>query len=298
MSTAALIYSVRFSPKLVLPVGITTSIEKLRLTPATYRPIRPLKPKSQRREEALNWREHVLFEYVRKIRETVDPKYDEIFQIFNKIGAPNMDILSKEALAILKTSDEQFRLRVTTLLFDRAIKGSAFASVMADLAKKLNDAIPEVSGDLEVHVKMFTKIYDMSETLTFPKLDEEGFEDNVVNWAKQKDMRRGYARFLTHLYVRDLIPGKALQESMQKVIQDLTDTVVEPKTAQSEENTTQFADFLFEIAKILKPTAVELRGLILVKLTEILARPRPDLPSLNMRSRFKLEDTVKCVKVC
>jgi hypothetical protein len=84
---------------------------------------------------------------------------------------------------------------------------------------------------------------------------------------------------------------------MQKVIQDLSDTVGETKTPQSEENVTQFADFLFEIAKLLKPSAVELRGLILSRVDETLKRPRDKVASLNMRSRFKLEDTVKCVKV-
>jgi phosphoribosyl-ATP pyrophosphohydrolase len=83
---------------------------------------------------------------------------------------------------------------------------------------------------------------------------------------------------------------------MQKVIEDLQNTIIEPKSGQSEENTTQFADFLFEIAKLLKPQAIELRGLISTKLDEILKRPRDSLPSLNMRSRFKLEDAVKCVQ--
>jgi hypothetical protein len=69
------------------------------------------------------------------------------------------------------------------------------------------------------------------------------------------------------------------------------------KTEQTEENATQYADFLYEIAKLLKPTAVELRGLLATKIDEILKRPRVELPSLNMRSRFKLEDTLKCVKV-
>jgi hypothetical protein len=83
---------------------------------------------------------------------------------------------------------------------------------------------------------------------------------------------------------------------MQKVLADLDDTVVQPKTEKSEENVTQYADFLFEIAKLLPKTAVELRGLIQTRVDAVLKRPRADLPSLNMRSRFKLEDTYKCVQ--
>jgi hypothetical protein len=37
---------------------------------------------------------------------------------------------------------------------------------MSDLAKKLNEEIPEVSDDLETHVKdVWTTLYDMNETL-------------------------------------------------------------------------------------------------------------------------------------
>jgi len=117
-----------------------------------------------------------------------------------------------------------------------------------------------------------------------------------VAWSKQKDVRRGYSRFLTHLYIVELVPGKILHESMQKVLGDLEDTVVQAKTEKSEENVTQYADFLFEIAKLLPKTAVELRGLIQSRVNAVLKRPRAELPSLNMRSRFKLEDTFKCVQ--
>jgi len=298
--SSALIYSVRFCPKLELPAGIKDSISKLRLVPAAYRPARPIRPRHtiKKREDADNWREKILIDFVRKVRETTDQQYDDIFGIFNKITYQNMEILSKEAITILESRDEQFRLRVTTLLFDKAIRGSAYAGVMADLAEKLNAVNQDVSEDLETHVKMFTQLYDMSETLTFPSSEEPEFNDKVILWAKQKDIRRGYARFLTHLFTRNLISGRALQESMQRVLHDLGDTIVHPRSSQSEENVTQFADFVFEIAKLLKPTAVELRGLIQTNVNDILVRPRDTVPSLNMRSRFKLEDTLKCVKTC
>jgi hypothetical protein len=298
--SSALLYSVRFAPKITLPEGILANIARLRLVPASYRPLRQPRPKNvpRRRDDANNWRSKVLADYVRKVRETSDAQYDDMFEIFNKIAGQTMDVLSKEAIEIIKSRDEQFRLRVTTLLFDKAIKGSAYAPVMADLALRLNAAIPDVSEDLETHVQMFGTLYDMSETLTFPTCGQEGYDDKVIAWAKQKDVRRGYARFLTHLYTRELVSGQALQESMQKVIQDLNDTIVQPKSEKTEENVTQFADFLFEIAKLLKPTAIELRGLILISVQTILSKPKTDFPSLNMRSRFKLEDAMKCVKVC
>lgn len=300
MVTSSAIYAARFEEKIQMPSGMKETIARLRTIPAAYRPVRAIRPKyvAKRREDAENWRSRVLVECVRRIRETADPHYDEMFGIFNKITIQTMDKLSGEAIIIMKSQDENFRLRVSTLLFDKAIRGSAYASVMADLALKLNAVIPEISEDLETHVQMFGTLYDMSGTLTFPKLSEPGFEDKIVAWAKQKDVRRGYARFLTHLFSRELVSGQALQESMKKVITDLNDTITQPKSEQSEENVTQFADFLYEIARLLKPTAIELRGLIASSVGSVLEKPRLDFPSLNMRSRFKLEDTVKCVKAC
>jgi hypothetical protein len=274
-----------------LPDIIKQNISKLRLVQAAYRPGRFV-----RKVQDSNWREKVLVDYVRRVREVEDPDYDQIFSILNKVAKPTLDALSKEAVAILAKRDKEFRLRVTTLLFDKAIRGSFYAGMMAEFALKLNSVIPEVSEDLEANASMFGTLYDMSGTLTFPRADEEGFEDKIVAWSKQKDVRRGYSRFLTHLYIVELVPGKILHESMQKVLGDLEDTVVQAKTEKSEENVTQYADFLFEIAKLLPKTAVELRGLIQSRVTAVLKRPRAELPSLNMRSRFKLEDTFKCVQ--
>lgn len=287
-----MLYSMRFIQKIDLPEIIKQNIAKLRLVPASYRPARYVK----KVVEQSNWREKVLVEYVRRIRETEDPDYDQMFAIFNKVAKANLDPLSQEAVGILKKRDQEFRLRVSTLLFDKAIKGSFYAGIMSELAVKLNSAIPEISEDLCAQASMFGTLYDMSGTLVFPRADEEGFEDKIVSWSKQKDVRRGYSRFLTHLYTVQLIPSKILHESMQKVLGDLDDTVVQAKTELSEENVTQYADFLFEIAKLLPKTAVELRGLIQTRVDAVLKRPRSELPSLNMRSRFKLEDTYKCVQ--
>jgi hypothetical protein len=289
---SAMLYSLRFVQKIDLPDIIKQNIAKLRLVQATYRPGRF----NKKVVEPSNWREKVLVEYVRRIRETEDPDYDQMFAIFNKVAKANLDPLSQEAVTLLKKRDQEFRLRVSTLLFDKAIKGSFYAGIMSELAVKLNAVIPEISEDLGAQASMFGTLYDMSGTLVFPRADEPGFEDKIVAWSKQKDVRRGYSRFLTHLYIVELIPGKILHESMQKVLGDLDDTVVQPKTGLSEENVTQYADFLFEIAKLLPKTAVELRGLIQTRVDAVLKRPRSELPSLNMRSRFKLEDTYNCVK--
>ena len=82
--TNALIYSMRFVEKLVLPKLIMDNISKLRLVPAAYRPSRPQKKISKQSED--NWRTKILVDMVRRVRETDDPQYDEIFMILNKIN--------------------------------------------------------------------------------------------------------------------------------------------------------------------------------------------------------------------
>jgi hypothetical protein len=296
--SSAFIYSMRFAQKSVVPEAIMTSISKLRLIPAVYRPVKIVKPKHVRRVESDNWRESSIREMHRRIRETTDPHYDEMLGIFNKVSQSNLKTLAEEALKIMKSQDEEFRLRVVTLLFDKAIKGSAYAAVMADLVLVLSTSIPEIADDLNVQIKMFTSLYDMNETLTFPSSTEPDFNEKVIAWSKQKDVRRGYSRFLTHIYIRNIIPGDVLHISITRVLDDLENSVSQPKTEKLEEIITQYADFLFEIGKLLPPTAVELRGLLETRIGSILMRPRVDLPALNMRSRFKLEDAQKCVKAC
>jgi len=295
--TSALVYSLRFAEKDVLSELIQGNISKLRKTPVIYRPFRQVKHRVFRKAESdENWRETTIREIHRRIRETADPNYDEILGIFNKVSASTVAVLSKQAIDILKTQNEQFRLRVTTLLFDKAIKGSAYASVMADVAVELSKEFPEIKDDLSIQIKMFGTLYDMSETLMFPSSSDPDFANLVIAWSKQKDIRRGYSRFLTHIYIRNLISGEDIHSSMNKVLNDLESSVVQPKTEKMEEIITQYADFLFEIGKLLPKEAVELRGLIETRVGSILAKPRLDLPVLNMRSRFKLEDTQKCVR--
>ena len=293
--SSALVYSMRYIPKLLLSDAIAANISKLRLIPVVYRPVRP-KLRVRRDDSKENWRENSLKDVHRRIRETTDSNYDEILGIFNKVSTSTLRQLSAEAVKILRSRDEQFRLRVVTLLFDKAIKGSAYASLMADLAVQLNAEFPEIADDLSIQIKMFSSLYDMTDTLLFPSSSDPMFNDKVIAWSKQKDVRRGYSRFLTHIYIRNLISSEVLHDDMNRIIEDLEVSVSQPKTEKLEEIITQYADFLFEIGKILPVTAVELRGLIQTRVGIILARPRIELPALNMRSRFKLEDAEKCVR--
>lgn len=303
--TIAQVYSVRFGAKLPLPKSVQDNIAKLRITPVAYKPFRP-PPKHgsfrARHEQHVrpvvpeNWREKSLSTYVSILKDKGDPDYLEVFSTLNKICASNLNELSEQIIEILRKRDQEFRLRVTTLLFDKAISEHLFAGVLADCAVKLNNEFPEVSEDFTIQAKMFTKLYDINTTLTYPVSTEPGFADKVVQWMKQKDKRRGYAKFLTQLFVRNLITEDIIVTSVQDVIVEMATTAKQAKDQQTEENTTQYVDFLFESSKVLPSSAVQLRNTIKTALVEFLAIPRPELPNLCMRSRFRLEDTLKCVQ--
>jgi hypothetical protein len=294
--TVAQVYGVRFAEKLSLPKIVQDNIAKLRITPVAFKPYRPPARAPYRAKPAENWRENALVEAVRRVKERDDPEYDEVFGSLNKIAPRTLDKMSEKVIANIKKRDEIFRLRVTTLLFDMAISQSGYAILMADCAKKLVTEVPDIREDLLAQTEMFPKLYNMTETLTYPSSEEVGYADKVVEWMKLKDKRRGYAKFVTQLFVRQLVEEKTVGECMTHVSSDLTGMAKQPKTEQSEENTTQYVDFLFETAKILPDTAKDLRVLMKTFIESVLGIPRPELPSLNMRSRFKIEDALKCVQ--
>jgi hypothetical protein len=296
--TVAQVYGVRFAEKLSLPKIVQDNIAKLRITPVAFKPFRPPPRTAFRGKPAQpeNWRENALVEAVRRVKERDDPEYDEVFSSLNKIAPRTLDKLSEKITMNIKKRDEIFRLRVTTLLFDMAISQSGYAILMADCSKKLVDEIPDIREDLFAQTEMFPKLYNMTETLTYPSSEEAGYTDKVVEWMKLKDKRRGYAKFITQLFVRNLVDEKTVGECMTHVSADLIGMAKQEKTEQSEENTTQYVDFLFETAKILPTTAKNLRVLMAGFIKSVLDIPRTELPSLNMRSRFKLEDGIKCVQ--
>ena len=294
------IYSVRVSPKIVLPMSVQDKISKLRITPVPYKPVRSFvrnggynKNKhhnNSHQNTSENWREKALVDMVRRVKEREDPEYSDIFSIFNKLTITNVDKLSHDALELIQKRDEQFRLRVTTLLFDKAITQSAYSFVMAECAYRLNIVIPEISEDLQAQIAFFPKLYDMTDTVTFPTSGEEGYDDKIILWMKQKDKRRGYAKFMMELFNKELIPENLVRIAFEQVIKEVNELAKQPSSSHTTENTTQFVEFIFECSKTV---GGELKEYIKGSVQEMLKIPKAELPSLNMRSKFKLEDALK-----
>jgi len=269
--TVSQIYAVRFGAKLPLPKSVQDNIAKLRIVPVTYKPFRPTKHTIFRpKQDVQNWREKALATYVSKIRDKDDKDYHEIFAILNKLSLQNIQKLSDNAISIMSHRDEEFRLRITTLIFDKAIRESMYAGILGDFALALQKEFSEVSEDLSMQAKMFTKLYDNNITLIYPQVSEADFDEKVILWMKQKQTRRGYAKFLTQLFVRNVINEDIITGCLKDVVQELMVIAKQEKTEQTEENVTQYVDFLFESSKVLPASSTHVKQLIRNAIQDIL----------------------------
>ena len=298
--TVSQMYAVRNCVKLSLPAVVQENIAKLRMKPMVFKPFhkphapRPFHPR-QKPAVSDNWREKALVDMVRRVREREDPEYSEIFAIFNKVTSTTVEKLSNDAIGYIEKRDDQFRLRIATLLFDKAITNHAFAPVMAECAKHISAKLGDVKEDIQTQVSMFPTLYNINETLTFPLSSDPEYATKLIECFKQKEKRRGYAKFLMELYLRDLVTSECVLNGLKDVMRELNDIVVQEKTAQTEENVGQFAVFIFETAKLATKQS-DIRSYLHTALETLLKTDRSTLPSLNMKSRFKLEDAFKLVQ--
>jgi hypothetical protein len=279
------IYASRALPRPSLAEDILSLISKLKIS---FKPAFRRGPPHGRRPAGhgteTNWREAALVDAVRKVREKDDADYDEISAAMNKLSKANYTKLMTEVLARLAKRDEAFRLRVTTLLFDRGVRQTFFATLMADAYKDIAAAHPEALQDLAIQTAMFDKLYDMENVTVVPSSTDPTYNDAIIAWTKQKETKRGFAVYVSELYSRGLVPEETMTGFLKTVLDELTTSIRSAKTNANEEHVDALARFLAAVA-----SKVALKR----ALTEVLALPRPDCPSLSMKSRFKLEDAAK-----
>jgi hypothetical protein len=283
----ATIYAARALPRPSLGDDILQLISKLKISfkPAFRRPFH-----GGRRGGAAgssspdNWREAALVDLVRKVREKDDPDYDEISSAINKLSKANYTKLMTDVLERLKKRDEAFRLRVTTLLFDRGVRQTFFATLMADAYKDIAAAQTDALADLATQTSMFDKLYETSNVTIVPSSTDPGYDEAIIAWTKQKEMKRGFAVYVSELYSRGLVPEETMTGFLASVLEELTTSIQSPKTPANEEHVDALVRFLAAVAP-----KVALKGPI----GAVLARPRSDTLSLSMKSRFKLEAAAK-----
>lgn len=277
------IYAARALPRPSLGDDILALISKLKIS---FKPAFRRAPHHRRNPAATetNWREAALVDAVRKVREKDDPDYDVISAAINKLSKSNYTKLMTDVLERLKKRDEAFRLRVTTLLFDRGVRQTFFATLMADAYKDIAGAHPDALQDLAIQTSMFDKLYDTENVTIVPATSDPGYEEAIVAWTKQKEIKRGFAVYVSELYSRGLVPEETMSGFLKTVLDELTASIRSPKTNANEEHVDALARFLAAVAP-----KMAFKG----PLGAILLLPRAECPSLSMKSRFKLEDAAK-----
>jgi hypothetical protein len=304
--TSAIMYELRSCQKLALPQSVQDNIARLRITPMSYRPARPPPkfyggggPSKPSPVDDENWRKSIIKNSLRKVKEHDDPEYVQAFIILNKLSSYNIETLVEELVVILKKRNEEFRIRFVTLVFNKSISEKLFTTIMADCIHRLSKEIPEIKKDILEQIDLFPKLYDMNETITFPSHEDPEFDNKLKLWVEQKEKRRGYSKFISVLFIEDIVSEEMIFTSLKPVIDDLNLVARQPKNPQTEENTNQYVDFLFENANMLRGfryDSISIKQFIKSSLEEFMKIPRPELPSLSMRSRFKVEDILKCVQ--
>lgn len=276
------IYAGRSLPRPSLTDDILATISKLKISfKAPFR--RPFVNK--KRGDTSNWRESALADVVRKVREKDDPDYDEINSKINKLTKQTYSKLMLDILDILAKRDEMFRLRVTTLLFDRGIRQNFYAGIMADAYKDIVQKSPDALHDLMTQIQMFDTLYDASKVIVVPLSSDPGYDEAIIEWTKQKETKRSFAVYVSELYSRGLIPEETMAGFVKTIVTDLTESIRREKTSTNEEHVDALVRFVFAVASKVPSIKDSVR--------QVLKIPKTETPSLNMKSRFKLEDSLK-----
>lgn len=277
------IYAARALPRPSLGDDILATISKLKIS---FKP--PFRRANfRKRQEDDNWRNSALVAAVRKVKEKDDPDYSEIVSNINKLSKSNYTKLMTDFLERVAKRDAMFRLRVTTLLFDFGVKSTFFAPIMADAYKDIAAAHPDALQDLATQTSMFDTLYDTAKIVVVPASSDAGYDEAIIAWTKQKEIKRGFAAFVAELYSRGLVPEETMAGFLKQVFDDLRESIRAPKTSANEEHVDALVRFLFAVA-----TKVSVKSAI----QQILAIPKTETPSLNFKSRFKLDDAAKASK--
>lgn len=278
----ATIYAARSMQRAPLSDSILSIISKLKIS---FKP--PFRrPQHKRREPTDdNWRQSAVADATRKIRERDDPDYDEINAMINKLTKQTYTKLIQEILVRLAKRDDIFRVRVTTLLFDRGVRQNFYASIMADAYADIAKLQPDALQDLETQVAMFDTLYDASKIVIVPMSSDPGYNEAILAWTKQKETKRSFAAYVAELYARKLVPEETMAAIVKNVVDELRENVTAPKTTPKEEH----VDALVRCLSALAAKVAEVKPAI----REILGIPRDQTVCMSMKSRFKLEDALK-----
>ena len=284
----ASLYAARALPREPLSELIISTIAKLKISfkPPFRRPA--FRNNKRETDDISNWREHAMVDMVRKVREKDDADYSDAIGFINKMTKQNFAKMIASLLEKLdkRKEDNLFRLRVTTLLFDNGVRQTFFAPMMADAYAEISKVYPDALQDLLTQASMFETLYDASKVVNVPLSTEPGYDEAILAWTKQKDTKRGFAIYVAELYSRGLIPADLMNGFVKTVMSDLKESIRHPKIGSNEEHVDALVRFVFAVTSKVDPAFKN-------DIRAVLATPKIETPSLNMKSRFKLDDALK-----
>lgn len=287
----ATLYSLRSEPMVPIPEATIAIIAAMRRTPVSYKPAAHVRGRYRKTTPrvAENWRTKAILETHRRLKEREDPDYDVVVTSVNKLSREHFDVMVRDTLEVLAKRDETFRLRVSALVFDRGILQNFFAPLIAKFVKALVEKNPDMRDDIAIQVDMFDTLYDAANITIVPPSTDPTYDDAIIAWTKQKEKKRGFAVMVGELYANGLVTFETMRGIMQGVINDLEASSKQTKTPATEEHVDHLVRFLFAVA-------THVKGHMVDRITDVLNIPRTNVPSLTMKSRFKLEDALKILK--
>ena len=187
-------------------------------------------------------------------------------------------------LSRLEKRDDAFRLRVTTALFDRGIRQPFFAPMMAEIYLDISKAFPDGLNDLKSQLHMVDELYDLNNVVALPNSNDKNYNEDIIKWNKQKELKRGFAVYLIELYTRNIIEDNDMFEIVNMLMGELHQSMALTKTPDHTEHVDALVRFVVAVSKRIPMKKV---------LQEILNKPKESTQSLSMMSRFRIEDAVK-----
>ena len=290
----AMMYAARSGPKVPLSSVCLEIISRMRLTAVSYRPAAHAHARKNYRKHTPprmpdNWRHKALVDTHRRVREKDDADYEVVVECINKLSKIHFEGFLAQTLEALGKRDELFRLRVSTLLFDRGIRQVFFAPLIADFIQKVSEKIPDMKEDIKAQVDMFETLYDASAVVVVPNADDPTYEDTIIAWMKQKEKKRGYAVMVGELFSRGLVPHETMESMLGAIVEDLGKSSRLGKSEVTTEHVDHLVRFLYAVAP-------HIRGQLITEIQATLAHPKAEMPSFTMKSRFKLEDELKILQ--
>lgn len=302
MMTPTDIYALRTTNLLPVPPNVLDIIMSMQLAPVAqvyHKKTTFKKAPHAACDRASTWRSDVMISMKKLEFKHDDPDYNTIVGITNKVSAASLSSSANSIIDIMKLhKDDEFRLRIVTLMFDRGVSMPFYAKLMANMFELIYAKIPEIREDLQFSCSLesFHRMFEHADTVTCPDFEDPEYDEKLCKWAKKREIRRGFGMFATELHVRGLIDEEVIVGAIKVASDELEDIVRKHSDKLLSETVDQLVTLLYDTCKILitqfgkeHPTV----KMIVDHSKRICAIPRSETQCMGMRSRFKLEDILK-----